>query len=79
MMKQNLKSLEVTNPFDHSHVGEVPLSDWDAVDNMLDHATKAFGNLDYRLSTITRMEILDNAAIIMIVSPSKNVPARRIG
>ena len=33
-----MNKLEVTNPFDHSHVGEVPVTGWDEVDGMLEHA-----------------------------------------
>jgi acyl-CoA reductase-like NAD-dependent aldehyde dehydrogenase len=60
-----MNKLEVTNPFDHSHVGEVPITAWDEVDTMLEHASKAFGDRKQRLTVPRRMEILENAAAIM--------------
>jgi hypothetical protein len=59
-----MNKLEVTNPFDHSHVGEVPVTDWDAVDAMLEHASKAFLERNERLTAARRMEILQGAAAI---------------
>jgi acyl-CoA reductase-like NAD-dependent aldehyde dehydrogenase len=60
-----MNTLEVTNPFDHSHVGDVPVAGWDTVDAMLGRASKAFYERGYRLSVATRVEILENAALIM--------------
>ena len=57
---------EVTNPFDHSHVGEVPVTGWDKVDAMLGDASKAFLDRKERLTVSRRMEILENAASIML-------------
>ena len=65
MTKQRMNTLEVTNPFDQSYVGEVPVVGWDTVDGMLEHASKAFSHREYRLSVVTRVEILENAALIM--------------
>ena len=60
-----MNTLEVTNPFDHSRVGEVPVIGWDKVDDMLETASKAFLDKGQRLSLARRMEILENAAGIM--------------
>ena len=61
----SMNKLEVTNPFDHSHVGAVPVAGWDKVDMMLGHASKAFLDRKQRLSVSRRMEILENSASIM--------------
>ena len=60
-----MKTLEVTNPFDRSHVGEVPVTGWDKVDGMLENASQAFLDKSQRLSVARRMEILERAAGIM--------------
>ena len=60
-----MNKLEVTNPFDHSHVGEVPVTGWDEVDGMLERASKAFLDRNERLTVARRMEILQAAATIM--------------
>jgi acyl-CoA reductase-like NAD-dependent aldehyde dehydrogenase len=60
-----MNKLEVTNPFDHSHVGEVPVTGWDEIDGMLERASKAFLDRNERLTVARRMEILQGAATIM--------------
>ena len=60
-----MKTLEITNPFDHAPVGEVSLQDWSLVDKMLERAALAFDDRDRHLSIATRVEILETAALIM--------------
>ncbi len=50
--------LEVVNPFDLKAIGRVALSDWDAIDKILEVAHDLFRTRDAWLPTYRRIEIL---------------------
>ena len=64
-MPENPNTLTIQQPYDGDVIAELPLSDWDAVDAMLDKASSYFANRSGWLPDHQRIAILKRLALLM--------------